>query len=81
MAYVRHALDPTPLLCHGVWEGQLLRSPRGHNGFGYDPVFYVPGQSCSSAELPSDLKNRLSHRGQALKQLLETLSAHYQLHV
>ncbi len=81
MAYVRHAADPTPILCHGIWEGSLLREPRGTNGFGYDPIFYVPEQDCSSAELSPDLKNQLSHRGQALRQLLQALAEHYQLDV
>ena len=73
MVYMRHANDPTPLICQGTWEGRILRTPQGSNGFGYDPVFYVPEQQCSSAELTSDLKNRLSHRGQALRQLISVL--------
>lgn len=62
--------DPMPLVCQGSWEGRILSAPRGANGFGYDPLFYVPTHHCSSAELPPDTKNALSHRGQALKQLL-----------
>jgi XTP/dITP diphosphohydrolase len=81
IAYMRHATDPTPILCHGIWEGRLLHEPRGSNGFGYDPIFYVPEQDCSSAELTSELKNQLSHRGQALRQLLQALAGHYHLHV
>jgi XTP/dITP diphosphohydrolase len=75
IVYLRHAEDPTPLVCQGTWEGSILRAPRGDNGFGYDPVFLVPGEGRSAAELPPELKNRLSHRGQALRRLLEALSA------
>ncbi|HLF96759.1 MAG TPA: RdgB/HAM1 family non-canonical purine NTP pyrophosphatase, partial [Methylococcaceae bacterium] len=69
MAYLRHADDPSPLIAEGVWEGRILTAPRGENGFGYDPLFFVPGEGCASAELPPDTKNRLSHRGQALHAL------------
>jgi len=74
MVYMRHAHDPTPIICQGTWEGRILFEPRGENGFGYDPVFYVPTQDCSSAELAADVKNSLSHRGQALRKLLVALS-------
>jgi len=74
MVYMRHAEDPTPLICQGTWEGRILFEPRGDNGFGYDPIFYVPTHDCSSAELPPEVKNRLSHRGQALQLLLQSLS-------
>ena len=74
MVYLRHANDPTPLICQGTWEGRILLAPRGANGFGYDPVFYVPTHDCSSAELPSEVKNALSHRGQALRKLVAALS-------
>ena len=75
IAYLRHAEDPTPLICQGTWEGRILAAPRGANGFGYDPVFYVPDEGVSSAELAPETKNRLSHRGQALRRLLEGLGA------
>lgn len=75
IVYLRHALDPTPLICQGTWEGRVLFAPRGTNGFGYDPVFYVPGHDCASAELPPEIKNRLSHRGQAMARLLAALRA------
>lgn len=75
LVYMRHELDPTPLICQGTWEGMILREPRGDNGFGYDPVFYVASEQCSSAELTADTKNRLSHRGQALQKLVEALKA------
>jgi len=74
MVYMHHAADPTPIVCRGTWEGRILTAPRGENGFGYDPAFFVPEQGCSAAELPSEIKNRLSHRGQALRTLLEALS-------
>ena len=74
MVYMRHANDPTPLICQGSWEGRILFKPQGENGFGYDPVFYVPTHDCSSAELPADVKNSLSHRGQALRKLLAALA-------
>jgi XTP/dITP diphosphohydrolase len=73
MVYIRHPADPTPMIFQGTWEGRVLHAPQGNNGFGYDPIFYVPEQKCSSAELTSDLKNSLSHRGQALRQLISVL--------
>ncbi len=73
LVYLRHAEDPTPIICQGTWEGIILPAPQGENGFGYDPLFWLPEQGCTSAELPSDVKNQLSHRGQALRQLLKTL--------
>ena len=73
MVYMEHEADPTPLICQGTWEGEILHAPRGTGGFGYDPVFYVPTHHCASAELPPAVKNRLSHRGQALRRLLEAL--------
>lgn len=62
--------DPMPLVCQGSWEGLILREAAGTHGFGYDPLFYVPTQRCASAELPPTVKNQLSHRAQALQQLL-----------
>jgi XTP/dITP diphosphohydrolase len=73
LVYMRHANDPTPLICQGTWEGRILTAPRGDNGFGYDPVFFIPTHDCSSAELPADVKNSLSHRGQALRLLADAL--------
>jgi XTP/dITP diphosphohydrolase len=73
MVFMRHAGDPTPLICQGTWEGRILLEPRGDNGFGYDPVFHVPTHDCSSAELPAETKNSLSHRGQALRKLVAAL--------
>ncbi|KPK11706.1 MAG: non-canonical purine NTP pyrophosphatase [Acidithiobacillales bacterium SG8_45] len=73
MVYMRHDADPTPLICQGTWEGRILFEPRGTGGFGYDPVFYVPTHDCASAELAPEEKNRLSHRGQAIRKLVVAL--------
>jgi XTP/dITP diphosphohydrolase len=77
MVYLRHEEDPTPMIAEGVWEGQLLLEPKGQDGFGYDPIFYVSSEECTSAELPPEIKNKLSHRGQALRKLLGQLSSLY----
>ena len=73
LVFMRHSLDPTPTICQGTWEGTILHAPQGDGGFGYDPVFYVPTHQCASAELPADVKNQLSHRGQALRKLAAAL--------
>jgi len=73
LVYMRHANDPTPVICQGTWEGVILESPQGENGFGYDPVFFVPEKNCSSAELDADVKNSMSHRGKALQLLSKQL--------
>jgi XTP/dITP diphosphohydrolase len=69
MVFIEHADDPCPLIAEGVWEGLVLREAVGTNGFGYDPVFWLPDYQCSSAQLDPVVKNQLSHRGQALRQL------------
>ena len=74
LVYLRHADDPTPVICQGTWEGRILTALRGEAGFGYDPLFWVPEEGCSSAELSAERKNELSHRGQALRCLLKALS-------
>lgn len=74
LVYMEHDLDPTPIICQGTWEGRITTEPMGENGFGYDPVFFVPEQGCTSAQLSAEEKNRLSHRGQALQCLLHALS-------
>ncbi len=71
IAFMRHATDPMPFICHGSWEGRILFAPAGDNGFGYDPLFFVPTHGCASAQLEPAIKNALSHRGQALRQLLQ----------
>ena len=75
LVFLRHTDDPVPLICQGTWRGRLLEAPRGSNGFGYDPLFLVPELGRTSAELPPDEKNRRSHRGQALAQLVARLAA------
>jgi len=74
MVYMRHANDPKPLICQGTWEGRITLAPAGDNGFGYDPLFWVPQHNCTAAQLPPDIKNSLSHRGQALQKLLVALT-------
>ena len=77
IVYMAHAADPSPIICEGSWEGRIILQPSGEGGFGYDPYFYLPDQGCTSAELTADQKNALSHRGQALKLLVEKLSQLY----
>jgi XTP/dITP diphosphohydrolase len=73
MALVRSADDPAPLVAEGIWRGEIARAPRGTSGFGYDPLFLVPGRGLTAAELPPAEKNRISHRGRAAARLLELL--------
>ncbi|MBW7982967.1 XTP/dITP diphosphatase [Enterobacillus tribolii] len=74
LVYMRHAADPTPIVCHGSWAGEIAFAPTGDGGFGYDPIFTIPELGRSAAELTREQKTALSHRGQALKLLLEALS-------
>ncbi|WP_415356382.1 RdgB/HAM1 family non-canonical purine NTP pyrophosphatase [Halioglobus sp. Uisw_031] len=76
LVYMRHALDPVPLICQGSWEGFILSEPRGENGFGYDPLFYLPDYQCSSAQLAPGIKNRISHRAKASRLLFDALRQH-----
>ncbi|AVH31383.1 XTP/dITP diphosphatase [Vibrio fluvialis] len=73
LVLMRHENDPTPLVCHGKWEGRILTQAHGSNGFGYDPIFFVPEENCASAQLESVRKKQLSHRGQALKKLFQAI--------
>ena len=73
LALVRHAADPLPILCEGLWHGRILHEPRGAQGFGYDPLFWVAERNCSSAELPAAEKNQLSHRARAMALLKQRL--------
>jgi XTP/dITP diphosphohydrolase len=75
LAFMRHAEDPTPIICQGSWEGLILEESRGQGGFGYDPLFFVPEQGCTAAELDKETKNRLSHRGKAMAELLQRLGS------
>lgn len=73
MVLVRHADDPQPLIAEGIWHGEILEAPRGDGGFGYDPLFLDLKTDKTGAELPLEIKNRISHRGQALAKLLHQL--------
>lgn len=73
LVWLRHADDPVPLIAIGTWAGRILEAPRGSNGFGYDPLFWVDAQQCASAELTAEVKNRISHRAQALRSLVTQL--------
>lgn len=74
LVLLKHAYDPSPLICQGTWEGRILLTPCGKNGFGYDPLFYVPSHGCSAAELIPAVKNQISHRAQAAAKLIRRLS-------
>ena len=73
MVLVRYADDPEPLIAEGIWQGEILKAPRGDGGFGYDPIFLDAKTDKTGAELPLEIKNRISHRGQALSKLLHKL--------
>jgi XTP/dITP diphosphohydrolase len=73
IVYMEHASDPTPVICKGTWEGEIALSAAGDNGFGYDPLFYLPDQQCHSAQLEPAQKIQLSHRAQALAKLRQSL--------
>ena len=78
MALVRHAGDPAPLISIGRWDGTIARRPSGGGGFGYDPLFRIDGRGCTSAELPAQEKNQLSHRGQALREMARMMRDEFQ---
>lgn len=73
LVYLRHANDPTPIICQAAWEGSILTEPAGDGGFGYDPIFYLSEQNCSAAQLDKAQKSEMSHRGRALAQLISRL--------
>jgi XTP/dITP diphosphohydrolase len=75
LALLRHADDPAPLIASGSWHGRILTAPRGMGGFGYDPVFFDTVHDLSAAEMPAELKNRISHRGRALSALRAEIEA------
>ncbi|WP_298016219.1 RdgB/HAM1 family non-canonical purine NTP pyrophosphatase [uncultured Castellaniella sp.] len=77
LVYIRSADDPRPIVVEGTWDGEVLAQPRGANGFGYDPYFYLPDLGMTAAELPLEQKNQLSHRARALRQLLQALRSEY----
>lgn len=75
LVLMQSATDPTPLVCHGRWQGLITEKPAGAGGFGYDPVFWVPERKCTSAELSKTEKQEISHRAKALKMLVEQLNS------
>lgn len=76
IVFLRHAEDPTPIICQGRWDGYITTTPQGTQGFGYDPVFWVPDLQCTAAQLTLEQKHQYSHRGHALRALLRELQAH-----
>lgn len=74
LVFVTHADDPHPLIATGEWHGEVIASPRGNGGFGYDPYFFLPAMGCTAAELSAEIKNRVSHRGKAMQALAEKLA-------
>ena len=77
LVFVRHPEDPAPIICEGRWLGEVVDTPRGDNGFGYDPHFFIPALNKCAAELPPEQKNRLSHRGLAVSQLVKRLPTEF----
>jgi len=75
IVYMRHANDPTPIICQGSWEGHIALEAQGDGGFGYDPLFYVQDLKCHAAEIDKQEKNRISHRGKAIQDLLAKLAS------
>lgn len=73
LVLVRHPKDPAPLICHGSWECLISEVPVGDKGFGYDPIFYFPEYQCTAGEMEPELKNKISHRAQAVEEFLEFL--------
>lgn len=71
LVFMRHGDDPTPIICQASWEGKIVEPSEGANGFGYDPIFYVDSEQCTAAELTPERKNSISHRGQAMSNLIE----------
>lgn len=75
LAFLKHANDPTPIICHGHWQGEIALSLCGQDGFGYDPLFYLPELNRTAAQLDKQTKNSISHRGKALNQLMQQLDS------
>ncbi|MHA7840312.1 MAG: RdgB/HAM1 family non-canonical purine NTP pyrophosphatase [Gammaproteobacteria bacterium] len=76
IVFLKNPMDSTPLICEGQWEGEITLEPKGSNGFGYDPVFYVPSEGCTAAQLSNERKNQISHRAIALQKLSQLLPIH-----
>jgi XTP/dITP diphosphohydrolase len=77
LVFLRHKDDPVPIICQGTWEGLITLSVEGENGFGYDPIFWVPQHNCTSAQLKPEQKQHLSHRGQAMKKMIPMMSVYF----
>ncbi|MCX8739611.1 XTP/dITP diphosphatase [Gilliamella sp. B2824] len=77
LVFMRHDNDPTPIICLGKWHGLILNQEQGEGGFGYDPLFYIPELDCTAAQLSKEHKSQISHRGQALKQLITKIKSEY----
>ena len=77
LALMQHEDDATPIICQGTWDGEIVLEPQGDQGFGYDPYFFVPEKGCTAAQLPAEEKNAISHRGKAMKKLLEQLTVNH----
>lgn len=77
MVYLKTAQDPMPIITTGTWNGILIKQPKGTNGFGYDPIFYIPSHQCTAAELSLEIKNTISHRSHSCKKLLQKLTILY----
>ncbi len=77
LVYMRHHLDPDPIIAKGLWQGQITTEPAGDHGFGYDPIFYVPSHQCTAAELSHEVKKQVSHRGIAIKTLHPLLATEF----
>ena len=71
IVFMRHSIDPTPLICQASWEGTILTAPKGDGGFGYDPIFWVEEHQCTAGELTPEQKHAISHRGKAIRQLID----------
>lgn len=81
LVFLTHEYDPTPIICHGIWHGEIIDTPKGEHGFGYDPHFFVPDLNKTAAELTREEKHLYSHRGKALDILLKSLSATFKSQV
>lgn len=79
LVFMQHANDPTPVICQAAWEGRILNARSGDGGFGYDPIFFIPGKNCTAAQLDKAEKNRISHRGRAMQMLLQALHPNVKL--
>ena len=73
IVFLHHAEDPDPVICQGIWQGEIVKEPRGTHGFGYDPIFYIPSEKKTAAELTLERKNQISHRGLAIKSLIQKM--------